>query len=158
MIEVELTNKLISKAKASADTLGALNMSFTSGQQNIYGFIGEEMVASKYPEFKRVNSYDYDFEFNGKKIDVKTNMIIVPNPTFLKGVEIFKYTDFQEYDWAIFCRVTKDLSRGFIMGRLKKDEFLEKAIVVKRGDTNPNGYKVKQDCYWLSIDELKKCP
>jgi len=52
-------------------------------------------------------------------------------------------------------RVKYDMSMGWFLGMIKKNDFFLKATEHKRGDYDPsNGFVFRADCYNLPIGEL----
>ena len=71
-IGVRFSTAQLENARARADALGRLNRSFTKGKSNIYGMLGEEIVAN-FVAGTIADTYDYDIvDPSGLKIDVKT--------------------------------------------------------------------------------------
>ena len=70
--EVAIPIDFIDVARKRAADMGVLKNSITKGDGNIFGFLGELIVA-KYLGLNVTNTYNFDMKLvNGKKIDVKT--------------------------------------------------------------------------------------
>lgn len=154
MISCIITSEMVNAAKAAASDLGCLRNSITSGDGNLAGFLGEEIVAN-FLGAKRANTYDYDLIHENIKIDVKTKRTnVAPQPHYECTVADFNTK--QGCDWYVFARVANDLSRGWILGYMLKDEFYANASFHKKGDIDPsNNFTFTADCYNMPISQLK---
>lgn len=152
IIDIEITDSMREAAQAKADDLGSINRSMLDGKGNMIGFLGEEIMLHKF-ECTQNNTYDYDIMVGDKKIDVKTkHCTTVPRETYECSIQT--YYD-QKCDYYVFIRILKDLSRGWILGAIKKDEFMDKAIHYKKGYRDKsNDFTFKADSYNLPISKL----
>ena len=136
-----------------------LKGSVTKGKGNIYGALGEIIVQdyylSKGKDVNYVGSYDYDLIINEYKIDVKSKVTsVIPKGNY--NCCVYSYNTRQKCDYYMFVRIKFDLTIGYILGGIKKEEFYNKAIFNKKGDYDGNGYYFLGDCYNLKIKELSK--
>ena len=155
MKQVELTSKLINKAKAKAKELGKLRNSITNGKGNLVGFIGEEVALSCLGG-ELANTYDYDLVLkDGTKVDVKTkSTTVAPLPYY--DCSVAAYNTKQKCDAYAFVRVKKDLTKAWYLGILPKNTYFEMAERFDKGDIDPaNGFVIKADCYNVKISELQ---
>lgn len=154
MIEVAITDDQRNRAAQLYD-FEVLNNSISKGWSNKFGALGEVIVADHFKE-RDVNTestYDYDLIVDGYKIDVKSKQTNVkPLPHYLATVASFNTT--QDCDFYLFTRITKDLSKGWILGYIKPSEFYRLADFVNKGDLDVNGWEFKADCYNLKIKDL----
>jgi hypothetical protein len=61
----------------------------------------------------------------------------------------------QACDIYVFTRVLKDMTKGWILGWLNKEDYFNSAIFLKKGQVDPsNNWKVLTDCYNLPIHKL----
>ena len=90
----------------------------------------------------------------GRKIDVKTKQTsVTPLPEY--DCSIAKYNTTQNCDAYAFVRVKNNLTVGWYLGMLGKEEYFKKAIALKKGEIDPsNNYKVRADCFNVKIKEL----
>jgi len=157
MILIKPTIPQIETAKRLAAEMGDLNNSITHGEGNVYGFLGELVVAD-YLGVPLCNTFDYDLIRNGKRLDVKTkHCTSMPLPEYECSVAAYNIE--QQCDYYIFCRIIKDFSRGWILGWIAKDEFYKLATFYKGGVVDPKslfGWTFKADCYNLEVGELKQ--
>lgn len=154
MIEVKVTDAMLIAAREKAVEMGQLNNSITRGQGNLAGFVGEE-IALHVMGGVAANTYDYDLVLaDGTKVDAKTKRTSVePKPHY--DCSVAKLNTKQDCDVYAFIRVHNDLHVGWFLGWLTKDEYYAKARYLKKGDVDPaNNFKVKSDCYNVSIEEL----
>jgi len=137
---------------------GTLKGSITKGKSNIYGSIGEIIVYDYFKDSKNIefeSTYDYDMIIDGYTVDVKTKKTTVsPQPHYLCGIPA--YNTKQKCQFYFFVRVLEDLSRGFILGYITKDNFFKLAKFRRQGDRDTNGFIFKDDCYNLKISDLIK--
>jgi len=159
IIEINVEKDVIEKAKMKAEEMGELNNSITSGEGNIAGFIGEEIVKN-YINAKEANTYDYDLIKESIKIDVKTKRTgVVPLPCYEASVA--DYNPNQKCDVYVFVRVLNDLTKAYICGWLSKKDYFKRAKFLKKGQIDPsNNWKVKADCYnvpYKNMNQIKKC-
>ena len=155
MQEVEITLDMIDKARAKSTEMGVLKNSILRGNGNIAGFIGEQ-IALQCLGGEWQNTYEYDILMpNGKRIDVKTKQTsVAPLPEY--DCSIAKFNTKQDCDSYAFVRVKKDLTIGWYLGTIAKDNFFDKARFMKKGTVDPsNNYKVQADCYNLKIKDLE---
>lgn len=156
MEEINISLSMLDAARIKAKELGQLNNSILKGKGNLVGFLGEQIALSHLGGTWQ-NTYEYDIVLpNGEKVDVKTKQTsVTPLPEY--DCSVAKYNISQKCDSYVFIRVKGDFTVGWYLGTIKKDDFLNKAIFMKKGDFDPsNNYKVKADCYNLKIKELNK--
>lgn len=154
MIEVEISNEMLIKARDKASEMGQLNNSILRGGGNVAGFLGE-VIAAEVLNGMENNTYNYDMILDdGKTVDVKTKQTSVkPKPHY--GCTVSKASAKQQCDYYAFVRVKNDFTVGWFLGMMEKDAFLEKAKFWKKGELDTdNNYVVRADCYTLSIAEL----
>lgn len=154
MIEVEITTEMIDKARVKAKELGTLRNSITRGGGNLIGFIGEE-IAHHCLGGELANTYDYDIVLDdGTTIDVKTKATTV-TPREGYACSVSAYNTKQKCDAYSFVRVKKDLSVGWYLGLLKKEDFFDVAEHFKKGDIGETGFVYKGDCYVAKVFDLR---
>ena len=156
MIEIKITPEMLTAATRKAEELGKLRNSITKGEGNIAGFLGEQVV-EKALGYKISNTRDYDVILpDGKTGDVKTKRCAFkPKPEF--ECSIAKYNTKQDCDVYVFVRVQNDYSKAWILGQMNKEEYFEKARLIRQGQYDPtNKWRCKADCYNLRIDELNE--
>tara|TARA_B100000287_G_scaffold226776_1_gene213903 strand:+ start:733 stop:1221 length:489 start_codon:yes stop_codon:yes gene_type:complete len=153
MIQVNITDDMLLKAREKAIEMGRLHNSILRGSGNMSGFIGEQ-IALHVLGGKWENTYDYDMQVNGLRVDVKTKQTSVEPKPFYE-CSIAKFNTKQDCDAYAFVRVLNDFSVGWFLGVLTKKEYFDKATFLKKGEVDPsNNYTVKADCYNVRIDQL----
>jgi hypothetical protein len=153
MIEVQITDEMLIKAREKAVEMGKLHNSILKGKGNMSGFIGEQLALSVLGgEWE--NTYDYDMKVGDTRVDVKTKQTSVkPLPHY--ECSIAKFNTKQDCDAYAFVRVLNDFSVGWFLGVLTKQDYFDKATFLRKGDVDPsNNYTVKADCYNVRIDQL----
>lgn len=154
IFEVTITEDMLIKAKKKSEEMGTLRNSITKGERNTLAFLGEEIVASVL-KASESNTYDYDLIHKDKKIDVKSkNTTVTPKPDY--EVSVAELNTKQKCDYYVFTRVSDDLSTGWILGYMEKEEYYKKARFLKKGEIDgSNSYEVKSDCWNMFISDLK---
>lgn len=156
MIEIEPTEKQIKEARLTSGGTVGLQGSITRGAGSPAGALGEILVRD-YLNYIQANTAHYDlYTEQGTRIDVKTKRCTsAPKPFY--ECSIAAHGTQQQCDEYIFVRVLNNLQRAWILGRISKDEYYEKAVRHKKGDKDDsNNFTFKSDCYNLPISELWK--
>lgn len=157
MIEVMITDEMVNEARQAAADIGRLKNSIEKGGGNLAGCIGEILVRETLG-YKKDSTYDYDLrDSEGKTIDVKTKRTtVMPKPYYDCSVAAFNTK--QKCDKYIFVRVLNDLTKGWILGEMKKEEYFENARYMPKGKIDPaNGFRVRATCYNVAIQDLNEC-
>ena len=161
MIEVKITKEQVKRAEELYE-FDVLNNSIMRGKSNIYGALGEILVADHYSNMGLTvdctATRDYDLIIEGKKIDVKTKRTtVVPRGEY--NCSIAAYNTKQRCDLYFFARVNEEKTIGYLLGLMPKKRFFATAIFNKKGEVDPSGngkWKFTADCYNLEISKLKK--
>ena len=158
MIEVVVTDKMLLSARDKAASMGKLARSFTRGQGNLAGFVGEEIAAvvlnAEFSNLEKNIDFDLTLE-NGKTVDVKTKRTSV-EPLDHYECSISSYYK-QNCDYYAFVRVHNDLHKGWFLGMYERGAFYEDSTHRKKGDKDPsNGFVFKSECYNMPISMLKE--
>ena len=156
MIEVEVTEDMKRRSWRKARQMGKINNSITGGDGNIAGFLGEE-VANSVIGGDISNTYDYDIVKSGVTCDVKTKRCTSePKPYYECSVAAYNVK--QKCDYYAFVRLENiggRWSRAWFLGFCKKEQYFKKARFLKKGERDGNNnFKVKADCYNMSIQDL----
>ena len=157
MIEVLITDEMVNEARKCAADIGKLKNSIEKGAGNLAGCIGEILVRETLG-YKKDSTYDYDLrDQEGRTIDVKTKRTTVtPKPEYDCSVAAFNTK--QKCDKYVFVRVLNDLTKGWILGEMNKEEYFDTARYMPKGKYDPaNGFRVKANCYNVSIKDLNEC-
>lgn len=156
MIEVEISDEILVKARQKAKSLGRLHNSITKGGGNIAGYIGQMLVA-EHLKASEPDNYDFDVEKDGIKYEVKTKRCTSkPKPEYDCSVSDFNTK--QDCHYYVFVRVIDHFSKAWILGKKKKSDYFKQARFCKKGDVDEKshlGWTFKADCYNLSISELE---
>ena len=157
MREIEITADMLDRATKRSRNMGSLKNSITSGQGNVAGFLGEEVVNSILCGIIK-DTKDFDIEYNGLTYDVKTKRCTSqPLPHYECSIASFNTR--QKCDRYIFVRIEQlgqDYTRAWILGWYDKVEYFQYARKLKKGDRDgDNNFLVKADCYNFPIKALK---
>ncbi len=158
MIEVEITEQMKKRAWRKAREMGKLKNSITKGQGNIAGFLGEE-VANSILDGTIDNTKDYDIVCDELTYDVKTKRCTSePKPDY--DCSVAAYNTVQKCDRYIFVRVewkNNRWGRAWVLGWCDKEEYFSSAKKLFKGQRDgSNWFKVKSNCYNMSIEDLNK--
>ena len=156
MIEIEITDPMLLRARKKAKELGRLSRSITRGQGNLAGFVGEEIalkvLGGRFDNIEK--NVDYDIIIpSGKTVDVKTKRTSVkPKPFYECSINTYYK---QKCDYYAFVRVHNDLHIGWFLGWYPREKYYEDSIHFKKGDKDPsNNFTFKADAYNMEISKL----
>jgi hypothetical protein len=164
MIIIPITNEQRARAK-ELYSFDKLNGSFTEGEGNKYGAIGEIIVFDYYKnkgfdvnnKIIGKDKYEYDLIINEFKVEIKTKSTnVYPQEHFLCSISNHNIN--QRCDLYFFVRVLEDMRTGFLLGYKSKDDFFKNAQFNKKGspDISGNGWVFKADCWNLPVKDLDK--
>lgn len=162
MIKIRITSEDLEEAKGLSEVFGC-NNSYSmfkdneakSKEVNLTGMLGEALFQKLFPNAIRSNNINYDFILNGHTIDVKSKIVnSVPQPDFVASV--FKYSyEKQKNDYYVFMRIDKSLKVGYYLGMIGKKDFLDKAVLFRKGeDTTNNRFIYQKDTYNVFLNQL----
>lgn len=153
IVAINITQTQIQEAQRKADEMGQLRNSIRSGDGNLVGFLGEQIVCD-YLGVQSQNTYDYDLVFKGVRIDVKTKECTSPPKPFYE-CSVAAFNTRQACDVYVFVRICGNT--GWILGWRGKEEYFQMAKFLQKGQIDPsNNFRVKADCYNLKISELRQ--
>ena len=146
MIEVKITKKMIKSAQDRADKFSfnrkELSKFGAEKGRTVFGYLGEEIIKDFLGIKTITDNYDYDMEYKGYKLEVKTiSCKFKPLPHYLCTVNSHDVNSMykQNADYYIFTRIINDKSVGWILGYMKCNEFFEKGNFVKMGTKIADG-------------------
>lgn len=156
MIEIEITDPMLLRARKKAKELGRLSRSITRGQGNLAGFVGEEIalkvLGGRFDNIEKNVNYDIIIP-SGKTVDVKTKRTSVkPKPFYECSINTYYK---QKCDYYAFVRVHNDLHIGWFLGWYPREKYYEDSTHFKKGDKDPsNNFTFKADAYNMEISKL----
>jgi hypothetical protein len=162
MIEVDIAVTALDRARKRASEMpSTLKNSITKGAGILTGCVGEEVIRDVVGKSKVKGEFNYEFDFTvkstGQTMDVKTKSTsAVPLPHY--DCSVSGHNTKQKCDNYVFVRITRDLTKGWVLGYLPKQEFFDLARFFKKGDSDPsspNKFTYKSDTYSVRIDQLK---
>lgn len=152
-MRIEITDKMIADAARKSVSIGTLKNSFSNGNRQIVGILGQEMFKVRYPDAVEPFKYDYDFVLRGQKVEVKTRIFsIEPNDSW---DFVIPQTMNQQFDYIFFCGIHSSLSFGHIYGFLSKAQY-EASKVISAGDPMPQGGYYKAGGKIVFVRDLQK--
>lgn len=157
MIEVEITEDMVLRAKEKSTEMGKLKHSMRGESGNFVGFLGEEVILSAFPGAISSNTYEYDIIFDGVTFEVKTkDRTVIPKPNY--EVSIAEYNAKQSADFYVFVsllRRDKEYLKAYIIGIMSPKEYKKKARLINTSFVdNSNGFKPTISCFNLYHHEL----
>jgi len=158
MKKIYITPEQIEEAK-DLYNFKCLKNSITNGESQVHGALGE-LIAMQVLDLRDnhvdyVGHYDYDLICNGKKIDVKTiKSNHEPKDDYNANISAFNHT--QQTDYYLWCYVSLDMTYGYVIGYLEKDEFYRIAELKKKGEIDWGEWTFKSDTYTTKIKNIKK--
>ena len=113
-----------------------LNKFGSEKERTVIGYLGEELVKNFLNITNITDSYDYDLQYKGYKLEVKTiSCKFKPLSDYLCTVNSHDLNNVhkQNADYYIFTRIVNDKSKGWVLGYMKCKEFFEKGTFIKKG-------------------------
>ena len=163
MISIPFDNDMIESAHEMANEMGSINNSITHGAGNAAGFLGEIAIRS-YLGAPPMSTKDYDFIYNGDRIEVKTKRRTV-KPLSHYDVSVAKVSGHQEPDWYCFLSLEfnekingeyYNIKNVWYLGLLSYSDFWSKATKWEQGQVDESNWFVTHaDMYNVPISELK---
>lgn len=153
-IDPDKKDEMLSVAREESEEIGSLNGSIEDGDGNVAGLFGE-LLFCEFIGGVRDNTYNYDIDFDGTKIDVKTKRRTVDPKTYYE-CSISDFNTSQDCDLYYFVSVRESYDRATLLGCLTPDEYYDKAEFHEEGDVDPdNGFVFKDDCWNVPIYQLR---
>lgn len=133
-----------------------LKNSITNGRSEIYGKLGEVIVNDYCTRLTTTNyspTYDFDLIIGGLRAEVKTKRTTVkPKPHY--NCSISGYNPSQNCDIFVFVRILEDMSIGYILGFITREQFFNLATYSSKGDLD-YGWSFKSDNYNVTVSQLR---
>jgi hypothetical protein len=120
--------------------------------------LAEILFSRTYPEAERISDTDRhaDFLHEGRRVDVKCKeRSVFCKDHYEVSVEA-RQIEYDADDYYFYSYNHKAKVMEYL-GKITKEEFIEKANLLRKGDIDPsNNWRVSVDCYNLKISELTK--
>ena len=136
---------------------GPKNKEYLKGMGRMTGCLGEIAVNKFLPKSKYVGAtvFTHDILFKKKKIEVKSKSCGgIPKKQYAAFVNCKKGFS-PDNDYYIFTRVTRDLTKVYLVGWIATAVLLDTAEFVNRGDADDSGFIFKSSGYHIPISDLK---
>lgn len=135
--------------------------SLIKGNSLMEGILGEIVFEEIFPDAERCNTFDYDFLWNGKKIDIKSKTVIngenVPKSIYVLTIPEYSL-NIQKCDTYVCIYTNKQYTSSWIVGMIEKDKYKQMATLRKKGDIDErNNFEFYENKYELTIDKLDSC-
>jgi len=148
----------VAEAFRRSKKLKTLPTSFTKGQGNMTGFLGEVAFENTFKQFDYVgdNSFTHDYVYKGLKVDVKAKSCTSrPLLKYNASVVKTKYSKF-EADVYFFMRVHDNYRKVWLCGWCPKKTIIHKNRFAKKGDVDADGFRFKADGYNIEIKKTRR--
>ena len=158
IIEIVPTADDLKMASDRAAQLGVLPNSFTGGRGRMTGFLGEIAFGNYYKDCCYVGdtSFTHDFVLDDWKIEVKSKSCSskpkVEYNVSVNGGENKEWLN----DIFFFTRVNSSYSRVWLLGWMKRDNFIRRAEYRKAGESDSDGFTHQSSGFHLSIKQLRR--
>lgn len=155
MIELNITPEQVERGKDHFE-FGKLKNSILHGEGNLLGAIGEiitfDYCQDKVKTLIHAQNWDYDLIVNDYKIEIKTQSVkYKPESTWTCHVPACNIN--QQCDFYCFVFINKDLSKGWIAGKITRQKFHEIKKFKKKGEIG--FYKpFLDDTFIININQL----
>jgi hypothetical protein len=155
VIYTPITPDEVREARRLAAELGPLRNSIRRGKGNVYGYVGELLVARHFgvPWLAENNTYHYDLRAFGYTWDVKTKRTTV-EPRGEYFVSVADHNTRQRCDFYFFCRVHENMRDAWLLGAMARRDYYRRAIYFAAGEREANGFVFRADCYNLPVRSL----
>jgi len=158
-MEILITEEIIQDAKKKQKSKFILDRSFTKNEENHFaGFVGEALFHKQYPT-AIYEGYSPDFFLKNKKIEIKTaGTNYTPKPFWQKAIPQ-EEIDNHDFDYIVIVSVMLDLSKGWLVGYLDRQSFMDKTFFTYPGDIPESGAeKYIRGGYTIRFDQLIPFP
>jgi len=155
--EVIITPEMYKSAQTISEQYAhKLKNSIRKGKGTLVGCLGEEMVLSLWPEIQRLNTYQFDCIYEGKRLEIKTKERTVP-PSLDFDCSVNRLNGVQDADYYIFTSVLNTYKKGWVIGYIKTKTFWEESTFYPKGTVDDsNGFKFHCDTYNMPYRNLRR--
>jgi len=154
LISTVVTPSLLEQATEMARTVPRLKLSQTENRYNIPAALSE-LVAAQFLQIPIEGNFQFDLNYRGKRIDVKSaTSAVVPNYTYNGCVPVVN--SHQETDYYLFTRVLRRNEKPaavYLMAYMRRDGYYAKAHYIRAGASH-GGMVPKFDAYMLEYRRM----
>lgn len=153
-LKVKITDKNLNAARKRAANIGPNAKKIQKGGE-LVGMLGEQLFLDNYGG-DLIDCHDYDIDHPKiGRIDIKTKRCASPPQDHYYCTVAAYQINKTNCDYYGFYRIHNNLTDGWFLGIISKEEFIKKAIFMKKGSIDGN-FEVKSDCYNIKISDLKE--
>jgi hypothetical protein len=154
--EVQVYHETLVKGCEWSQYIKVTPRSYNNGQKIIVGTVGEAIFQQVFPQalYQAVDNHDYDFDYKGTKVDVKT-MCFKKKPKDFYELGLFKHPSNQEVDYYCFIALLNDFKTAWLMGFITPDEFIKHAVHKTPADTRHDGRNYFYEGWFIKMYNLK---
>lgn len=151
-----ITQKNLSNARKRAKKIKNSNKKIVAGGE-LVGILGEELFLDNYGG-ELIDCMDYDIKHPKiGNIDVKTKRCSSPPKDDYTCTVAAYQINKQQCEFYAFYRIHNNLNDGWFLGIISKEEFLQKATLLKKGNKDGDtSFVAKADCYNIKISDLRQ--
>lgn len=122
---------------------------------NFVGKSAEYFFQLIYPDSIKVDNYDYDFIYQGKKFDIKCKMqVSLPKEHWTFDIPAYQVNNQKNEVYQLFI-LLNNLTKIYDFGTITKEDFIKKAKFFSKGTlVEENGYRYRIDTYSIKISDL----
>ena len=154
MKEYQVNETVLRAAAIRSIALGKLKHSFTNGDRNLIGFIGEELYISIAKRASRMDNYDFDFILtNGATVDVKSR-IVSGKPRQDYDFILKRANKNQKVDFYVFFCIKNTLDKAWLVGWATQ-KTINNLPEYSEGDELPQGGKCRAGGHRVLIKEME---
>lgn len=155
VLKISIPDSNIKKSRKRAANLKHSKKKISPGGE-IYGIVAEQLFLDNYGG-ELIDNKDYDINHpNIGRIDVKTKRCSSA-PEEYYTCTVAEYQLKNDCDYYAFYRVHNNLTIGWFLGVISKEDFLKNATKLCKGEMDGD-FVCKADCYNIPISQLKTIP
>jgi len=163
MITLYHDDSMLRQAIIDSEKIGALKDSFTEGQRQWAGLLGEYAVKNHFKNLLKdtENFYNNDLTIGKYKVEVKSKLHKFELRDDYEW-SIAKTSKHQKPDYYFFVSVhcneinLRDIQDVYLAGYISHKDFWDKAVFYKKGTQHSNGFVSPVDHYNIFQNELDK--
>jgi hypothetical protein len=131
------------------------------GETTVMGYLNRCSIHSDWQNVAKSDpNYNFDVDIKGIHLEIKSkDRKVFPRLNY--ECSVADYSKVQKFDYYIFTSLARDANTvvdhhtSHILGYITKEEYMDKARFLKKGEIDgSNGWVVSKDCWNLYISDL----
>jgi len=153
VLHIKITDTNLNLARKRAKNIGDNKKKIQKGGE-LHGVLGEQLFLDNYGG-ELVDCHDYDIHHPKiGNIDVKVKRCSsAPTSEYTCSIAAYQINK-PDCQFYAFYRINNNLTDGWFLGIISKEEFLKKATFNKKGELDGD-FAYKADCYNIKIKDLR---